>query len=138
MTAQKGSAFLLKVGDGATPTENFTTVAGLRTTKFTLNNQRVDSTNKDSGAWRALLDGAGVRSVSISGAGVFTDAASEETVRGFAFGNNIKNYRISFGNGDYMTGPFQITAYERAGNYDGEESYSLTLESAGTVTFTAV
>ena len=137
MTAQKGSLLLLKVGDGATPTENFTTVGGLRTTGFTHNNQTVDATNKDSGAWRELLDGAGTRSITISGSGVFTDAASEETVRGFAMNNQIKNYKMTFGNGDSMTGPFQITSYQRAGNYNNEETYSISLASAGAITFTA-
>lgn len=138
MVAQKGSLLLLKVGDGATPTENFTTVGGLRTTGFTHNNQTVDTTNKDSGAWRQLLDGAGTRSISISGSGVFTNAASEETVRGFAMSNQIKNYRLTFGNGDSLTGTFQIASYQRAGNYNGEETYALTLVSAGAITFTHV
>jgi TP901-1 family phage major tail protein len=137
MTAQKGSLVLLKVGNGATPTETFTTVGGLRTTSFTHNNQTVDATNKDSGAWRELLDGAGTRAIAISGSGIFTDAASEETVRGFAMNNQIKNYQMTFGNGDSLTGAFQITSYQRAGNYNNEETYSLSLASAGPVTFTA-
>jgi TP901-1 family phage major tail protein len=136
MAAQKGSLLLLKVGDGAIPAENFTTVGGLRTTGFTHNNQLIDATSLESGVWRKLMDGAGIRSIAISGSGVFTDAASEEAVRGFAMSNQIKNYRLTFGNGDSMTGPFQITSYQRSGNYNNEETYALTLASAGVVTFT--
>lgn len=136
MTAQKGSLVLLKVGNGGSPTETFTTIGGLRTTSFTHNNQPVDISNKDSGAWRALLDGAGIRSLSISGSGVFTDSAAEETVRGFAMSNAIKNYQITFGNGDSLKGPFQITAYQRTGSFNNEETYALALASAGEVTFT--
>ena len=138
MTAQKGSLLLLKVGDGATPTENFTTVGGLRTTGFTHNNQTVDASNKDSGSWRTLLEDAGIRSVTISGTGVFTNAASEEAVRLIAMNNQIKNFKLSFGNGDSMTGPFHITSYQRAGNYNNEETYSLSLASAGAIVFTHV
>ena len=101
MTAQKGSLFLLKVGDGGGP-ETFTTVGGMRTTNFTLNNQAVDTTNKSSGQWRELLSGAGISSINISGSGVFTDDAAEETVRGYAFNNEIHNYQIAFGNGDVL------------------------------------
>lgn len=36
MAAEKGSAFLLKVGDGATPV-TYRTVAGLRTTQLSVN-----------------------------------------------------------------------------------------------------
>lgn len=138
MTAQKGSLLLLKVGDGATPTENFTTVGGLRTTGFTHNNQTVDASNKDSGSWRTLLEDAGIRSVTISGTGVFTNAASEEAVRLIAMNNQIKNFKLTLGNGDSMTGPFHITSYQRAGNYNNEETYSLSLASAGTIVFTHV
>ncbi len=138
MAAQKGSLFLLKVGDGGSPTETFTTVGGLRATRFTLNNQLVDSSNKDSGAWRNILANAGIRSLTISGSGVFLDSASEETVRANAFASSVNNYRITMGNGDYLTGAFQITSYERSGDYDGEETYSITLESAGNITFTTV
>lgn len=136
MPAQKGSQLLIKVGNGATPTEAFSTVGGLRTTRLVLNQQLVDTSNKDSGAWRTALSGAGIRSLSLSGAGVFTDAASEETVRGYAFAGTINNFQLVFGNGDLLQGAFHISSYERAGNHDGEETYSLTLESAGTITFT--
>lgn len=111
-------------------------MGGLRTTNFTHNNQTVDATNKDSGAWRELLDGAGTRSVSISGSGVFTDSAAEETVRGYAMENSVKNFELTFGNGDKLSGPFQITSYQRAGSYSDVETYSLTLSSGGQVTFT--
>lgn len=136
MTAQKGALLLLKVGDGGTPTETFTTVAGMRSTRMILNQQLVDSTHKQSGAWRALLAEAGIRSISLTGNGIFTDSAAEETVRAIAFAGLINNFRLQFGNGDMLEGAFQITSYERAGDYDGEENFQLTLESAGTITFT--
>jgi len=68
MAMEKGSAFLLKIGDGANPVV-FSTVAGLRTTQMTINAETVVVTNQGSGGWRELLSGAGVRSVSLSGAG---------------------------------------------------------------------
>lgn len=135
MAAQKGALVLIKVGDGGGP-ETFTTIGGLRTTRFVLNNQPVDATNKDSGAWRSLLAGAGIRSISLTGAGVFTSAASEETVRGYAFAGSINNYEFHFGGNDKFSGAFQITSYERAGNFDGEETYAVTFESAGSITST--
>jgi hypothetical protein len=48
MAAERGSAFLLKIGDGAaTPT--FATVAGLKTTQLSINGDAVAITNKPAG-----------------------------------------------------------------------------------------
>ena len=80
MPAEKGSAFLLKIGNGAT-TPVYSTVAGMRTTQLSINGEAVVTTNKGSGGWRELLSGAGVRSVSVSGAGVFTGSAAEARLK---------------------------------------------------------
>ncbi len=136
MTAQKGSLFLLKAGDGGSP-ETFTTVGGLRSTRFTINNAAVDVTNKDSSGMRELLGGAGIQSMAVAGNGVFTDTAAEETMRANAAANTISNYQIVSGNGDMWQGAFLITSYERSGDFNGEEAFSLTLESSGPVSFTA-
>ncbi len=135
MTAQPASLLLFKVGNGGSP-ESFATVGGLRITGITHNNPEVDATNLDSSAWRALLDGAGTRFVTITGTGMFTDSAAEEIVRSYAMGNQVKNYRLYFGNGDVLAGAFQITSYQRAGRHNSEENYALTLASSGPVIFT--
>jgi len=49
----------------------------------------------------------------------------------------IDTYKLLFGDGDHIVGSFQITSYERAGEFNGEETYSLTLESSGQVTHTS-
>ncbi len=136
MTTQKGSLVLLKVGNGGAPTETFTTVGGLRTTEFNHNNLSIEVGAIETGAWRQILEGAGLRSTVISGTGVFTDSAAEEMVRNYAMSNSIKNYELTFGNGDKLSGPFQITSYQRAGDYNSEETYALSLASAGIIAFT--
>src|SRR5207253_11435081 len=79
MAAERGSAFLLKIGDGAAPPA-YATVAGLKTTQLSINGDAVAITNKGSGGWRELLSGAGVRSVSVAASGIFTGggAAAKE------------------------------------------------------------
>jgi len=135
MSAQKGSLFLLKVGDGGSP-ETFTTLGGLRATRFAIDNAPVDVTTKDSAGMRELLAGAGVQSMTISGSGLFTDSTAEETLRANASSGAIANYRIIAGNGDQWEGAFLITAYGRGGDYNSEETFSLTLESSGAIAFT--
>ena len=92
MAAQKGSAMLIKVGAGSP--ETFSTIAGLRSSSLTVNNESVDVTNKDSAGKRNLLAAAGVQSVSISGSGVFTDAASETTIKTNVLADSISNYQF--------------------------------------------
>ncbi|MBA3878927.1 MAG: phage major tail protein, TP901-1 family [Sphingobium sp.] len=132
MAAEKGSAFLLKIGNGATPPV-FTTVAGLRTTQLQINGEAVAITSKDSGGWRELLSGAGVRSVSVSGAGIFTGSAAEARLKGNALGGTIDDYRLSFESGESLTGRFLVTRLDYAGDYNGERNYTLALESSGAV-----
>ena len=149
MAAQKGSALLLKIGDGASP-EVFTTVGGLRSTSITMNDEAVDITTKDSLGHRGLLAGGGVNSVSVSGSGVFTDAASETSLKSAYFAQQnssdgssaqtaaFNNYQIIIPDFGTMTGSFMIASLEYAGEYNGEVTYSVTLESAAYVTFAAV
>ena len=135
MAIEKGSAFLLKVGDGAAAPQ-FATVAGMRTTQLSVNGEAVVVTSKDSGGWRQLLSGAGVRSVSVSGAGVFTGSAAEARVRGNALGGLLDDYRLSFEGGEAMTGRFLVTRLDYAGDFNGERTYTLSLESSGIVVAT--
>lgn len=132
MAAQKGSAFLLKISDGAaTPTYN--TVAGLRTTQMSINGESVVVTSKDSGGWRELLSGAGTRSVTVSAAGIFLGSAAEVQVRGNALAGTIADYELSFEGGEKMRGKFLVQRLDYSGDFNGERNYTMTLESSGLV-----
>lgn len=136
MAAQKGKDLLLKIDHGA---GGFETVAGVRTRAVSLNAEAVDVTNADSiGAWRELLAGAGVKRASVSGSGVFKDAASDSLVRTHFFDGTVPNWQITVPDFGVIEGPFQIIALEYSGRHDGEVSFDLTLESAGALIFTAL
>lgn len=132
MSVERGSAFLLKIGNGAVPLA-WQTVAGLRTTQLGINGELVAVTSKDSGGWRDLLSGAGVRSVSVSGAGIFTGSAAETRLKANALAGTIDDYRLTFESGETMSGRFLVTRLDYAGDYNGERSYTLSLESSGAV-----
>ena len=83
MTAQKGAAFLLKIGSGGAPV-TYEAVAGLRTTQMSVNGDTVVVTHKESGGWRELLSGAGTRSVSVSASGIFLGSDAEHAIRNHA------------------------------------------------------
>jgi TP901-1 family phage major tail protein len=121
MTAEKGSAFLLKIGDGGDP-PGFATVAGLRTTQLSINGEPVVVTSKDSGGWRDLLSGAGTRSVSVSAAGIFTGSAAETRLKTNALAGTIDRYELSFEGGERLHGDFLIARLDYAGDYNGERN----------------
>jgi len=132
MAIENGSAFLLRIGDGAMPPA-YTTIAGLRTTQLSVNGEAVNVTTKDSGGWRELLSGAGVRSVSVSAAGIFTGSGAEVRLRGHALLGTIDAYELAFESGERMQGRFLVTRLDYAGDYNGERQYTLNLESSGPV-----
>lgn len=132
MTAQKGSAFLLKISDGAVPTV-YQTVAGLRTTQMSVTGESVVITNKASAGWRELLSGAGVRAVSVSAAGIFLGSAAETRVRANALAGVLDDYELSFEDGEKLRGRFLVQRLDYAGDFNGERNYTLQLESSGQV-----
>jgi TP901-1 family phage major tail protein len=134
MTAQRGKDLLVKIADGS----GFTTVAGLRTRKLSFNAEIVDITNAESAnRWRELLDGAGVKRASVSGRGLFTDAATDASMRQTFFDGTIVNYQIVIPDFGTVQGLYQITSLEFAGEHNGEMTYDIAFESAGEQTFTA-
>jgi TP901-1 family phage major tail protein len=137
MTAQKGRDLLLKVD--STGAGVYQTVAGLRANTLSFNTETVDATSQDSaGAWRELLAGAGLKSASVKGQGIFKDAASDATVRGYFFSGTIRRWQVTLPDFGIIEGLFQISALEFSGRHDAEVTFELALESAGDLTFTAV
>ena len=132
MTAQKGAAFLLKISDGSSPAA-YQTVAGLRTTQMSISGDSVVVTSKDSGGWRELLSGAGVRSVSVSAAGIFLASAAETKIRSNAMAGTLDDYELSFEDGEKLRGRFLVQRLDYAGDFNGERNYTMQLESSGEV-----
>ena len=101
---------------------------------MSINGDAVIITNKDSGGWRELLSGAGVRSVSVSGAGIFLGSAAENRIRGHAMAGTLDSYELSFESGERMQGQFLVSRLDYSGDFNGERNYTLSLESSGAVT----
>ncbi len=136
MVAQNGKDLLIKLdmtGDG-----QFETAAGLRASRISFNAESVDVTSLESqGGWRELLAGAGVKTASISGSGVFKDATTDERARQIFFDGETPDFQVIIPNFGTVEGPFQVTSIEYAGSHNGEATYELSLSSAGQLTFTA-
>lgn len=136
MAAQKGKDLLLKAADGAGA---FVTVAGLRARQIAFNAEAVDVTHSESaGRWRELLAGAGIRRAGISGSGIFKDEASDVLVRQIFFDGTIRDWQVVVPGFGTIAGLFQLTSLEYRGDHAGEVTFDLSLESAGSLAFTAL
>ena len=137
MAAQKGRDLLLKVD--STGTGTYVTVAGMRSNSLAFNAETVDATSQESaGAWRELLAGAGLKTAALRGQGIFKDASSDATIRGYFFNASILNWQVVIPDFGIVQGLFQITALEFAARHDGEVTFEMALESAGLLTFTVI
>lgn len=137
MAVQSGKDLLVKIDINGSL--QFETIAGLRASRISFNAEAVDVTSLESaGGWRELLAGAGVRSASISGSGVFRDANTDERARQIFFDGEVPNFQVVIPDFGVVQGPFQITSIEYAGSHNGEATYEMTLASAGALTFTAL
>ena len=137
MAVQNGKDLLIKVdmiGDGS-----FVTLAGLRATRINFNAETVDVTSIESaGGWRELLAGAGVKTASISGSGVFRDDSTDERARQIFFDAEMPDFQVVIPDFGVVEGAFQITSLEYSGSHNGEATFDMSFASAGALSFTAL
>lgn len=133
MAAQEGRAVIIGVYNGAT----YDTLGNSRTTDLAINDESIDITTKGStGNWKELLAGAGTRSASISVEGVHTGGTAEVNLQAASNSQAFILLEFNTGSGEKYAGDFQITNYSRAGGQSGEETFSVTFESNGPITYT--
>ncbi|WP_226550441.1 MULTISPECIES: phage major tail protein, TP901-1 family [Celeribacter] len=136
MAAQNGKDLLIKLD--MTGSGTFETIAGLRATRISFNAESVDVTSlESSGGWRELLGGAGVKSATISGSGVFKDAATDERARQIFFDGEVLDFQVIIPDFGTVQGAFMLTSIDYAGSYNGEATYELSMASAGALSFVA-
>jgi TP901-1 family phage major tail protein len=134
MTAYTGRSMTLKLGTWAAGTA----LAQVRTHTLTMDHEVVDITNKDSNGFRTILEGAGTKSIGITMDGIVDNAASYETLFSAANAGSISTYSIGgMGDGDVIEGSFHLSNFETSGAHNGEQTFSVTLNSSGAWTLTA-
>ena len=132
MTDYTGRAFLLKTGTWSGGTE----VAECRSNTLSGNIEMVDITSKASNAFRTLLEGAGTKSITISGSGNVSNVAGFETFQGYWFAGSINALAMGWADGDTLEASFLITSFQITGEHNGAQTFTFSAESSGTYTFT--
>lgn len=130
----KGSAILVKKGTALAGT----VLAGGRATSITINSETVDVTSADNtNRWRELLAAAGTKSMSVSFSGILDNSATKDQMIDDVVAQTVDAYGIILDDLGYFDGNFQLTQFEAAGDYNGEATFDITLESAGDITYAA-
>ena len=140
MAKQLGRALLVKIGDAASP-EVFSNLCGLNSKSLTINNSSIDVTTPDcttpEGAlWTATL--AGLKNLGLSGDGFFEDSVAEARMNTVAMAaDNAVSMEVVVHDFGTYSGSFRIASLEFGGETEGGVTYSVSLESNGTVAFAA-
>lgn len=130
MAAESGRDLRIEYDSGT----GFAVVAGARTDSLTFNNEAIDITDKDDAGVRAYLDDIAVKSMSLSCTGVATASTFSALAAAAGAGTALHDFRVTFGSFATYTGSFFITSFEAKGEQADTITFTLSLESSGTIT----
>jgi TP901-1 family phage major tail protein len=112
----------------------FKNIAGIRSKEISFSSEGIDITNQDSDEWMTMLDKAGIRSVSISGSGVYNAGTAFKSVRDKFLANSLVCLMfVDVIQSEIIEGCFKITEFTFSGDYDAEASFSISAESSGQI-----
>lgn len=120
-----------------------TTLAGVRTRGFTINNEHVDVTNDDDSGWRTLLADPGLRSIEVTVGGITVDEVLINEMMKASIEGEPLDANLPTGTAAGVTTPgtlagtFFCSSYEQTGEHDGSVEFSATFMSTGAITYTA-
>ncbi len=135
MAFSKGSDFIVKVGNGATP-EVFTALAGQVSANVSSSADRIDTSNKADGAYGSSLAGKLNVSVSVSGITDWDDDMLQRIESQYTARNRI-NLEITQSTGARKeAGAFAILSFELTGDDNDVQKYSVNFQSVGALTIT--
>ena len=128
--ARKGNLFSIYTLDSSTGV--LTLLCGLQSTSVTINQEGVDTTDNCSNQWRNMLEGAGVRSLSISGNGISRNFGS-------ILAAHVQNQQIYTlivnAVGQVYAGFCHISSISLSGAHNGADLFDIALESSSRVQY---
>lgn len=120
------SGRLLRISRNGTP------VVGARTDTVTINNEPIDTTDKDSGGWRELMADVGARTVSCTVEGIIKDAS---LISAAMAGQTllIDDGEVVIDGIATFSGDWHLQGVELGAEHEDAITFSATLESAGPI-----
>lgn len=139
MPNQKGTALVVRRGNGDGPPETFTKIAGLTSDDVDFGTDDIDVTTKDDVdpngvTWPNTLGGRA--QFSASGSGVARDEAALKTMIADSLAGTIRNYEVELLSIGVVAGPMKLNL-SFSGQENGRLEFNYELRSAGIQTWTA-
>lgn len=136
MVAQKGRDILIQVEIEGVPTA----IGCMRTQSISINNEEVDisCTDSEDSFGELLGGGAGIRTVSMTGNGIFTEGTGQTYAIESALAGNIEAMSFFVPGLGTFEGNFYPSTMEITGEYNNSVQFNGTFRNAGPVTFTSV
>ncbi len=117
-----------------------TVIASVRTKSFTVDSSAIDVTTDDDAGIRTLLEAPGQHMIDLSVEGLLAnDDLMQQIVDGTLFIQNLKiklPFTFTTTQGT-IVGDFRFNNFEVSGEYQDAITFTATLQSTGTFTFTA-
>ena len=132
MTAFVGRKAILSMGSP------LVAVAALRTKTMTLANEPIDITSDDDNGFRTLLADPGTKTLDMSVEGVVKDVASFNSLLALAMSGTdiMDDFSIMYPGIGTIAGSFVLASVEMGAPYNEAVTFSASIQSSGTFTFT--
>ena len=116
--------------------KNNVVLAGIRSKSVTVGVDNVDVTTDDDLGFRTLLAEAGQVNLDISFDGVETDGVVRDLILVGGTSQQYTDLTLTWPNGDVLSGTFNLGGYEESGTYNDAVTFSSSLQSSGSWTYT--
>lgn len=132
---RSGAAIVMDDTEVGMMVDLFKSTGGLRSKSMNFSADGIDLTNEDSNEWKVMLDKAGIRSMEISGSGVYNSYDVFQSLVTKFLANELTCLMfVEVKTGRIYEGCFKLTSLEVSGDYDSESSYSISASSSGAIT----
>lgn len=128
MAADTGRDFLLKKAS--------TAIAGCREDSISLDGSPIDITSKSDSGFRTLAAFAGTKALDISTSGVWIDKIMRDAAVLESANLLLTDITLDFADGGTISGNFYLASYEETGSHEDAVTFSASLQSSGSWTYT--
>lgn len=127
---------VIAVQTAAPASNDFATIGGLSNFSAELSATEIDITNQSSNESKEILDGRGVKALSLTFTGQATDAQLAKDIETNVLSQKLRWFRLlqSDNLNRTYTGKFKITNFSLSGSHDGSVEVNFSLMSSGVVT----